>query len=571
LKFTTLLKIWILLGAGVLGLQPGAQAAVARVAIVPFQINADKDYSFLQKGIVDMLSSRLSWADKVEVIDPTATARALESKKAMSGDRLALAVATDLKADFALYGSITLLGESVSIDAKMLDVTGTRPPLTFFKQTQGMGAVIPQIDLLAGDINRRVFNHQTAAPAVPQPSAEPARENPGSDVHAHPDTLLQGLQNAGGGGSPGPPAASLPAPAASPLNPAFESTQATARGGTAADFWKSRNFDFLINGMDVGDVNHDGLAETVLVTPEEVLIYQFAKGRMQEIAKIETPGAYNVGVDIGDINGNGTPEIFVSSLNNRRTILESQVLEFDGRAFKPIVKDVRWYFRVVHHPVRGDILLGQHQLAGGADPLSSPIFEMTWKGAEYVEGALVLPARKANLLGLTYGDIRNDKSDTIVAYNSSENLRMYAPNGEDIWTSGEYYGGSPVYFALPPDSPGDQQKPFFLPIRTRLVDLNGDQKTEVLVAQNVDSANRKLAQQRFYTSTRIMALVWDGLGLTPAWQTRKLSGRIQDLAVADFDNDGKKELLAAVVSKEGSFIGTHPQSALIAYDLNLKP
>ena len=114
------------------------------------------------------------------------------------------------------------------------------------------------------------------------------------------------------------------------------------------------------------------------------------------------------------------------------------------------------------------------------------------------------------------------------------------------------------------------EKLFYLPTRTRQADLDGDQKIEALVAQNIDSSNRKLSRQRFYSSSRIMALVWDGLGMTTMWQTRKISGRVQDLVVADFDNDGQNELLAAVVSKEGSIIGTQPKSALIAYDLKQK-
>ena len=38
-----------------------AQRARARVAVLPFTINAEKDLSFLKQGIIDMLSSRLSW------------------------------------------------------------------------------------------------------------------------------------------------------------------------------------------------------------------------------------------------------------------------------------------------------------------------------------------------------------------------------------------------------------------------------------------------------------------------------------------------------------------------------
>ncbi|MDX2499548.1 MAG: hypothetical protein QNL14_03460, partial [Deltaproteobacteria bacterium] len=46
-----------------------AFAEPLQVAIVPFKVHAEKDLSFLRDGIVDMLSSRLSWADKVTVIN----------------------------------------------------------------------------------------------------------------------------------------------------------------------------------------------------------------------------------------------------------------------------------------------------------------------------------------------------------------------------------------------------------------------------------------------------------------------------------------------------------------------
>jgi hypothetical protein len=45
-----------------------------------------------------------------------------------------------------LYGSLTVFGDSVSIDAKMVNVTGNDEPFVFFTQTQGMGMVIPQIN-----------------------------------------------------------------------------------------------------------------------------------------------------------------------------------------------------------------------------------------------------------------------------------------------------------------------------------------------------------------------------------------------------------------------------------------
>jgi TolB-like protein len=578
LKITTLIKIWIVSIACLTGFQAGALAAV-RVAVLPFQINADKDYTFLQKGIVDMLTSRLSWADKVEVIDPVSTAHVLESIQGLRGDSLALMAGAKLKADFTLFGSITLVGESVSIDAKMLDVTGTRPPLTFFEQTQGMDSVIPKINRLATDINTTVLGRPAPSvptvAAAPAPTAAPTPVSPLEDIHANPEKMIQNghvITEPGQGQAPLSPLAGTAAPQATAgtLNPAFEATLPSGGRGAQSEFWKSRNFKFLINGLDVGDVNHDGLAETVLAAPDQVYIYQFAQGRMREIAKIDTGSNYNIGVDVGDINGNGTPEIYITSLNSRQDVLASQVVEFDGQTFKPIVQDARWYFRIVHDPDRGQILLGQRQRSGGADPLSSPVVELTWQGKDFMEGARVLPAGKANLLGVAYGDLRNDKSETVAGFSAEDKLRLFTASGEMLWTSDDYYGGSPLAFSLPSDNPGGMQRFFFLPIRTRSADLDGDGKNELLTAQNIDSSGRKLGQQRFFNGSRLMALVWDGLGMTPAWQTHKISGRIQDFVAADFDNDGQTELLAAVVSKEGRLIGMDAQSTLIAYDLKTK-
>jgi hypothetical protein len=63
-----------------------------------------------------------------------------------------------------------------------------------------------------------------------------------------------------------------------------------------------------------------------------------------------------------------------------------------------------------------------------------------------------------------------------------------------------------------------------------------------------------------------MAFYWDGLGLAQDWKTRKLTGCIRDFAIGDFNNDGKTELVAAVVLDEARVMGTTPKSTLIALE-----
>ncbi|MDX2451819.1 MAG: hypothetical protein QNK21_04155, partial [Desulfosarcina sp.] len=137
-------------------------AAPARVAILPFDVNAKNDMTFLQEGILDMLGSRLAWHDKVEVINEKETKAALASVEGFEGQSRALLVGGKLQADYVLFGSLTVFGESVSIDAKMVDVNGQQAPLPFFAQTQGMGEVIPQINQFATNINATVFGRGVA-------------------------------------------------------------------------------------------------------------------------------------------------------------------------------------------------------------------------------------------------------------------------------------------------------------------------------------------------------------------------------------------------------------------------
>ncbi len=556
-----------------------ALAEPVKVAVLPFAVHADKDYSFLQEGIVQMLTSRLSEPGKVTVIDPIATESAVSAAQGLSGDALARQVGQQTNADLAIHGSLTILGDSVSIDAKTIDISGGRQPMTFFKQTQGLGNVIGQINLMAGDINNQIFGVSKpavvatapATTATPTPSTLPAPTIP--DVHMHPEKLLQQ-------GRPLPTESRSASPLASAggeqhtsqtgsLNPAFVSAR-EPQARNSAGFWKSRNFTELINGIDVGDVDNDGLLETVVAMPEKVMVLRFYEGRQQTMAEIKT-GSFvrNISVSIGDINGNGTPEIFVTALRVALDGVESSVLEFDGKEYKPIVQGSHYYYNVIHHPTLGARLFAQLQ-NGRSDPHNGAIFEMEWKGADYEQVRKVLPANKANVLGMTIGDITGDQGETIVAFSPRDNLRVMNTNGKEEWQGDDPYGGTTLYFSSPPTDPDSDGTASYLPTRLRAVDLDSDGKIEILTGKNRGGTGRKMDKQRYFKKSNIVALIWDGLGLVPSWQTPEIAGRVQDLIVSDFDNDGKKELLAAVITKEGSVIFTDARSALIAFDLNIQ-
>ena len=104
---------------------PSGGTGPVKVVILPFTINTPANLNYLQSGVRDMLSSRLSWQGKVHVVDKSETDKAAKGAKEISQGE-AMRIGGRLKADYVLYGSITSTGQSVSIDAKMPPVRAKR-------------------------------------------------------------------------------------------------------------------------------------------------------------------------------------------------------------------------------------------------------------------------------------------------------------------------------------------------------------------------------------------------------------------------------------------------------------
>jgi len=218
-----------------------AENGAKKVAIFPFQMNAPEDLTYLREGILDMLSSRLSWQGKVEVIEKQVVKAALSEHQGPLNEGAAREVGKTLGADYVLFGSLTVFGESVSIDAKMVALKEEKPPVTIYAQTKGMGEVIPRINDFAQNINNQIFGRGVAAVA-----AAPAQPRFST---AHPDKLMTG---------PSEDRAALRD------SGSFVSLQSSQE--SSSDLFRSQKLKFAVNGMDVGDLDGDGRPEIVVVT-----------------------------------------------------------------------------------------------------------------------------------------------------------------------------------------------------------------------------------------------------------------------------------------------------------------
>ena len=458
------------------GVHSALSADVKRIALLPFKINSEKDLSFLQDGIFDMLSTRLAKEGQVEMFSRGEVDAAMQSAAASGtvNEAAARSIGTRLNADFVLFGSLTVLGENVSINAKMVDISNSQPTVTFFDQSRDLGAVITKINLMAADINDKMFGRrtqrtQTSAKAPPAAQPPPAKK---TDIHAHPESVLkedgfisQQKSDAGGSGS----GIFIPE----------EAREAQQK------FWKSANFKHLINGVAIGDVDGDGKNETVIIAPHAVIIYRSESGRFGKIAEIRESNSKNLtGVDIADMNNNGYAEIFITSFNAKKTMLNSYVLEFDGTNFNKTIDGSYWIYRVTNTPTRGKILLGQRPRIGKS--FSGTIFEMIWQNGEYVPTDEIKTSRNTNLLGMTIGDVLNSDQETAIAYRDNDHIRIIDPSGNALWDSPDRYGGSMMYYDAPLEDLGQVENKQYFPMRLVVWQNPAKKESEVMAAKNHD-------------------------------------------------------------------------------------
>ena len=152
-KIATVLALLVLFSAGT------AHAGAVRVAILPFEIHSEKDLSFLENDIFHLLANRLQWPGRVEVLDPKRTA-ALATAALPLDDAAMRNQGRKLGARFVLAGSLTLFGQSISLDLRLIDTAGNEPPMVFQHIDSGTARLIAPLNAFANQINRTVFGRQ---------------------------------------------------------------------------------------------------------------------------------------------------------------------------------------------------------------------------------------------------------------------------------------------------------------------------------------------------------------------------------------------------------------------------
>jgi len=547
------------------------------VAVLPFALHAGENLAYLQDGLRDMLASRLAANAGVVIVERSRVDGLLQAPGTVLQLQEAQALAQELGADYVISGSLTSLGGAISIDATVFPADAGSRGLSFYASAAQENEAISAINQLSWDIAERIFSKArpaaTPQPLVRQPAPAPADTTMEAFKTEHPERALraQGAGQTSGLGSP------------------FIMKQSISG---AENFTKTKNLDFAIRAMDVGDIDMDGVEDLVLGGSDGVHVMLRKGSGLQEIAVLPLSAVQKVhSISIADLNGNGQKEIYISTEYQGNP--HSFSVEWQNGSFAPLFDKARWYIKVLDLPGEGPTLLGQrgNSLSGrsGASlgisdeeqvPVRPGIFRLLLNGDTLESGEkLSLPAH-INLFDFALADLNSDGSSEIIALTQEDKLQVFDTSGRRLWQSSEYYGGSSRYIGeLEPSMGTMYQTPdsykrgkrIYIPGRILITDLNGDNQPQVIISRNISTASRVLGTIKSYSSSEMYALSWNGIALGELWRTRKIDGYVVDYQLAQHESDQGKTgiLFVGVVLKGGALdILSSKESTVLMYNLS---
>ncbi|MDR2487995.1 MAG: VCBS repeat-containing protein [Desulfovibrio sp.] len=509
--------------------------------VLPFAVQGSPSYAYLERSIPQMLTSRLYWKGRVEPVlhdvprgmKPVADQAAAEKARAQ------------YKADYVIWGSVTVVGEDASLDVRVCDKKGKVWPQS--RQAKA-SALISVLSGVSDAVNQEVFG-RAAMPASGRQSAQGAVNQMNPDITVN-QTSSKDVY----------------------LNPQFRYAGPSAGDDSRL---RSQALPFSSIGMEVVDADGDGRNEVFLLAETTLRAYVFSNGQLSPVGEFNFPKTDQC-LNIRSFpHPSGKAWLIVNAVDNKG-YPQASVLTYSGGRFTEEMKNIHLYLNVVKlPPTYMPVIIGQE-----AQPprlFKEGVSEMIKSGKSLERAKRLALPTDANVFNFAYLPAGRGGKDgeKLIVLSSDERLRTYTGKGARLSESSERFSGSAVGLSVDPAMPGLGREivtignVFYIPMRMLAVDLERDGNYELIVNKPISTASEIFDRYRFFPQSEIHSLFWDGIGLNLQWKTRRIKGSTVDYTIADVNNDGVPALVVCLNTHPGAIGVAARKTMLMVYPLDL--
>ena len=510
-----------------------AFAAKSTYVVLPFTVNGPENFNYLERSIPQMLTSRLYSKGEVEAAsDVPAAQRAVSD--AATADRARNA----LKADYVVFGTVTIVGDNYSLDVQVRDKAGK----SWNQASEGKVAqLISGISRTSDSINHQVFGRSSA------PQAQRVNQ-------MHPDIVVNQDR-----------------PKDVYLNPQFRYSGSSAEDESRM---RSQTLQFTAVGMEVCDLDNDGRNEVVLLSETTLYAYRFDNGRLNKVAEIELPRTHRT-LAVRALPGSSKTYLIVNMID-KDSMPQASIYSLSGNTFKEEYSRQKYFLNVVKvAPDYRPTLIGQK--SGRPRLFASGVYEMLLTGSgQLTQGARLSLPEGADVFNFTYlpGGFSKE-GDKIIVLSNRERLRTHTLKGARLAETDEKYSGAAIGIETNPAMPGLSRddatmgETYFIPMRMIPMDIERDGNYELLVNRPISTASGIFDRYRFNPQSEIHSLFWDGIGLNLQWKTRRIKGSTVDYTIADADNNGVTDLVVCINTHPGALGVNARKAVVLVYPLDV--
>ena len=324
--------------------------------------------------------------------------------------------------------------------------------------------------------------------------------------------------------------------------------------------------NLVVKGMDVGDLDNDGILEMVFTDGEKIFVYQMTdKGLKYSYRYHFDKWGSIVNILVGDITGDHKDEILVNTFKETEDGFSSFVIAKKEGKYRIVADNIPFVMGFLGGKSvadKGVYFVGQ----GFAEEelFNSTVSRLQFKDGEVVSTGQFSVPMGFTLPGAVYEDINNDRIKELCFINKQNFLVIYQ-GSKRLWVSDERLAGSlhDVQYEVGTQRMSyTEKRQISSPLRA--YDLDGDGVKEILLIDNESGMSTALGEYGFLKKGHVKMVRNSGNGFVVQKVTGVIGGPVQGMQIV------KDELVCAMVKRGDDLLQLSGKTFLLAFPLPRK-